>query len=229
MDMQVEHFMDNTRGPDHHAGGPGGWACRLSTDEEVEESNRMMAEQQARHDAEMALNPPEPMTRARRAKWMCSYFQWQIENILKLERGNPPEGELATNIIKDALLAYRKQLLFSVLDTVAMQRYLTEGEFLLGGEHQRRWIQFLTHDCGWKDGTRVSLQVLMMRFLHRSFAKSIEIPFDHVRREGVRNRLAKEIAHPTSWRLAQRSPGGPRPIPRRSRRRDRRHDGRPVC
>lgn len=215
------------RGRDLTVGGWGGWtaaaprrpvprarvsvaalrsvAMPFSKNRDVKKVERWSEKQERRERIRQALNPTRTRTDREDAKWMCGYLLWEVENILQIDRPHVPA--LGENVVKASLLAYRKQLLLSLLDTVALHRYASEPTFKLGGDHGKRWVRFLTEDCGWADGRRVSLQVLMMRFLHRSFEKSNPTDFSYLPTPQLKA-LNKYVQHPTSWNLAKRLADG---------------------
>jgi hypothetical protein len=128
----------------------------------VRAHGRKWAKLERRHRAKQAMLPRTRMTKRRRAKTMKIFF-WEQVSIIKALM---PVGENFDPRVDDIkTIPMRKQLLFSLLDSMAMLKArIDDLPNFKARASKRYFIDFVSTMCGWKNHDRVSIPVLIKRF-----------------------------------------------------------------
>ncbi len=128
----------------------------------VRAHERKWARLERRHRAKQAMLPRTRMTKRDRAKNMKVFF-WEQVSIIKALM---PVGENFDPRVDDIkTIPMRKQLLFSLLDSMAMLKArIDDLPNFKSRSSKRYFIDYVSTMCRWEDHDRVSIPVLIKRF-----------------------------------------------------------------
>lgn len=128
----------------------------------VRAHDRKWAKLERRNRAKQAMLPRTRVTKRARAKNMKVFF-WEQVSIIKALM---PVGEnFAPRVDDIKTIPMRKQLLFSLLDSMAMLKArIDDLPNFKARASKKYFIEYVSTMCGWKDYDRVSIPVLIKRF-----------------------------------------------------------------
>lgn len=108
---------------------------------------------------------PFPMTKRRAASQMAVHF---LDELSFIESLMPTAGEgvlLDHRHYNGKMMPIRKQLLFSLLDSMAMLKArMDDLQNFKARKSKTYFVAFVSSQCGWSDFDRVSIPVLIQRF-----------------------------------------------------------------